>query len=168
MITAIAKNIFSPVAWNIVCGSLKPANIRKTNRVDTSDLLASLADSDTKPGNLLKSQGVTFGEVMTCVRYHKQRFGSDLEIDPENVDLIFDSEGKEALNKAMKIASSHDKSQVTEDDLFVSLTGINDLKSPNFNSERIIRRIFSDSHRDFGELDKAYRDSQTEKIPIVV
>ena len=166
MTTAIAKNMFSPVVWNIVCGSLKPASIRKTDRADTSDLLASLADSETKPGKLLRDIGVTFGVVMSCVEYHKQRYGPELEIDPENVAWIFSTEGRAALAKTIQIASSQDKSQAMEDDLFIALAGINDLNPPNLNSVKIIQRILFDLHKTSGDLDRAYRASKAISVPV--
>ena len=163
---------FSPEARKIVCGVLKPANYRKADRADTTDLLASMAASETKSGEALRHNGITYGEVMTYLTYHKQKFGRDISIPTgdEDFDLgqIFSTDAKKALTNAIALADFRDKSEVTGGELFDILVGGLDLRESEnpLASQTLIKRIADELGITTGDLRSTLNNLQSQSLSL--
>jgi len=135
----LSINRFSQAMQSVIRNAVKAGTIRKADKLDTQDLLASLAESGTKSGQALNGCGATFPTVMTSCDYCRTKYGRDVQVDEDDINTMFSSDGRKALLLAETIAKLRNKPEVTEEELLEVLTGAGGLNEPV--SKKILDRL---------------------------
>lgn len=99
---------FSSTAQNILRNSRGPANTRRAQKIESRDILASVAQSETPTGDVLRKHGITYGEVMSCRGYYPGKGTLDRPFDESNFKGNFTSDAMEIVNAAILAAASRD------------------------------------------------------------
>ena len=146
MVTAIAspahltisKSSFSSTCWEVLKHAREAANLRRMPVIESEDLLAGLAKSDTKVGRALVRAGATYAEILSCCTFHKCDFFEKRPFSENDVVSNFTSTARNAIAKSLILADIKGTDKVTEAELFEVIAGYNDEK---FTSVAILERL---------------------------
>ena len=129
---------FSPGAQAIFEKSREAANEHRAVKIDTGDLLAATADSETLSGEVLRGHKVTYGEVLSCRTYHIGEGKANYPFNESDFESNFEREARVALFKTVKNTEEKKGPASTESDLLHTLLGYG---HDDFTSYRIIKRL---------------------------
>lgn len=155
-------NRFTDPAKAVIRRSRHTANVHRSRGIGTDDLLATLAGSKTKIGEALSTNGVTYGQVLSCTRFYSEDGWADRELNESELGSNFDGGARNALSQAIIGAEMRNEDKATEIDLLNVLIGYS---SNNFASYKVLQRLGKTSGPIFRSLSERLNSStDTEQV----